>query len=340
MIEKMKYDRRVLRWRIGISYLVEGFSLWRKKGDTAVASHKLITAKMLLEKTGDYMDEANVLQGLGCIRRTEGDHKASLQEFMKALELYEKYKHLLNKSRTLAGIGRTYLRLNNPEESSRYLKRALEICEREPRQKAEVLINMSWLFLQMRDEENAEKYASKALKEAQSPEVNSRELQAEAMIARGSCYLKKDDIKAIEELSNAIKLAQTPKLKINAHLSLASALLNVHNFVDAQRHISDAERMLAPNSGISSIYLSDKLDSVKKDFDELRGHYYLVSFDEIAGKSGDAAGRKKLKDVIKELEKWAIEKALEESNKNIEQAADKLGMSGPAFWQRKKRAGL
>ena len=335
---------RIYRWRIGLSCLIEGYSLW-SRGDTLNAHRKLTTAKLLLENTGDFIDEANVLQSLGSIARSEGNYEASLEYYYRALELYIESGHSLNRARTLTNIGRTYLgapqeHIADRPKAREKLEEALDICRRlhQTRQKAEVLVIMSWLYLHQGNPAKAEACASEALRDGKL--VDSPGLQAEAKMAIGYCRYQKNDPSAVAELLAALQYARTFKLQVSAHLALAEVLAGINNVNDAVFHLREAEKMLDPQSNISSIYLSQKLKTVRAQIDMLRNDYFLVTFDAIKEQARMKSKPRGLSKANKDLERWAIVKALEESAGGMTQAAQMLGLARQAFWQRKKRARL
>ena len=333
----------VLRWRIGLSCLIEGYSLW-SRGDIASGRHKLITAKALLENTGDFIGEANVLQSLGSIARSEGNFEVSLENFNRALELYNESGHHLNISRTLTNIARTYLRtadqcVGDREKAKEKLEEALEICKshNQTRQMGEVLVILSWLYLHQGDPARAEACASEALKHAKS--VDSPGLQAEARMSLGYCRYQKNDKDAIGELKAALQCAKTLKLQVSAHLALAEVFSGTNKIYEAIQHLREAQSMLEPESNISSVYLTQKYESVRKQINELKSDYFLVTFDTVKNQAKRKSKPRGLSKATKDLERWAIVKALEQSD-GITQAAEMLGLARQAFWQRKKRARL
>jgi tetratricopeptide (TPR) repeat protein len=340
--KELQKNIKILRWQIGLSCQIEGYSLWNR-GDIVDARHRLVTAKSLLKNTGDYINEANVFQSLGCITRSEGDYDASLESLNRALRLYSEIGHHLNKSRALTNIGRTYLRRADQhsddwEKARETLEEALEICNSHDllRQKGEVLVILSWLYLHRGDPNRAEAYASAALKEAKA--VNSPGLQTEARISIGYCRYKKNDESAIGELKAALQYAKTLKLQISAHLALAEVFSGRNNILDAVQHLLDAERLLGPKPNASNVYLSQKFESVRKQMDALKNDYFLVTFEAITDQAMAKSRPKGLAKATKDLERWAIVKAVEQSSENMTKAAGMLGLARQAFWQRKKRA--
>jgi tetratricopeptide (TPR) repeat protein len=340
----MLRNMKILRWRIGLSCLIEGYSLW-SRGNTGIARHRLITARSLLEGTGDYIDEANVLQSLGSITRSEGNYDASLESLLKALDLYNESGHHLNQARTLTNIGRTYLCRANPplkdrDKAREMLDQALEICEKhsEPKQKAEALVIMSWLFFDEGNPTRAEGCASEALRLGRS--VDSPGLQAEARRSIGYCRLQKNDESAIGELTAAVQHAKTLKLQISVHLALAEAYEGFNKLSDAVEHLREAQKLLDPKLNVTSIYLTQKCESVRKTIDGLQNDYFMVTFDSIRELAKKKSSPRGLTKATKDLERWAILKALEQSSGGMTKAAEMLGLARQAFWQRKKRARL
>jgi tetratricopeptide (TPR) repeat protein len=340
----MLRNMKMLRWRIGLSCLIEGYSLW-SRGNTRTARHRLVTAKTLLEDTDDYIDEANVLQSLGSITRSEGNYDASLESLHKALELYNESGHHLNQARTLTNIGRTHLCRADPlsddrEKARETLERALEICEKhgQLKQKAEALVIMSWLYLDEGNPTRAEACASEALKLGRF--VDSPGLQAEARRSLGYCRLQKNDNGAIGELKAALQHAKTFKLQTSVHLALAEVYEGFNKLGDAVEHLNEAQKLLDPELNVSSIYLTQKCEAIRKKIDGLQNDYFMITFEsirELAQKKSRSSGLSK---ATKDLERWAIIKALEQSSGGMTKAAEMLGLARQAFWQRKKRARL
>jgi transcriptional regulator with GAF, ATPase, and Fis domain len=129
----------------------------------------------------------------------------------------------------------------------------------------------------------------------------------------------------------ALQNAQTQKLKINAHLSLADALAD-RDLHAAYQHFSEAGKMLVKGS---SYYLDRKLESVRQKIEGLGKEYFLVSCEEIDKKRRGTG----LRDQVETLEKWAIRKALEEA-KSLAEAAEMLDYTRQGLAQKIKRYGL
>jgi transcriptional regulator with PAS, ATPase and Fis domain len=137
-----------------------------------------------------------------------------------------------------------------------------------------------------------------------------------------------------------LQCAKTLKLQVSAHLALADVCSGSNKINDAMQHLREAERMLVPKANVSSIFLSQKYESVRKQIDALKNDYYLITFEEIRKQAEMKSTRRGLSKATKDLERWAIVKALEQSSGGMTKAAEMLGLARQAFWQRKKRSRL
>ncbi len=316
-------DLPVLNWRIGISYLLEGFFLWRE-GNALGGRDKLLAAQQLLEDIRDDISKANVLQSLGAILRSQGETAQSFHTLSSALGLYNAAHHSRNIARTLTNIGRTLLRDKNFQEAEAHLNQALEICRthRYERQKIEVLVALSWLYLEdaSRNCKIASKHAMEALDLAAPEKINSPELQAEAKICLGKCHSRNNEMdEACQYFEDALKKAKSQKLKINAHLLLADTLLDLDKPRHAMQHLDDAENMFPR---VVSDYLRTRAELVRKKIEDSKKSYFLIRFNDVDTDQGGMG----LEAAAYNLEKWVILSALKQTDDNQTKAAVKLGM--------------
>jgi tetratricopeptide (TPR) repeat protein len=94
-----------LRWRLGLLYLVKGFTRWNA-GDPQTAMSRLLMAKWCLSKTNDFIGLANVDLTIGGILRSKGEAEEAIPILERACRAYEHAAHHLNLARCLTNIGR------------------------------------------------------------------------------------------------------------------------------------------------------------------------------------------------------------------------------------------
>jgi tetratricopeptide (TPR) repeat protein len=316
-------DLPVLNWRIGISYLLEGFSLWRE-GNALGGRDRLLAAQLLLEDIRDDISKANVLQSLGAILRSQGETAQSLVTLSSALELYNAAHHSRNIARTLTNIGRTLLRDQKFAEAETHFNKALEICRthRYERQKIEIWVALGWLYLEDTSGncKIASKYAMEALDLAAPEKINSPELQAEAKICLGKCHSRNGEPEeACQCFEDALKKAKSQKLKINAHLLLADTLWDLDKPRHAMEHLDDAEDMFPR---VVSDYLRAQAERIRRKIEDSKKSYFLMRFNDLDVEQGGMG----LEAATFNFERWAILRALKLTGDNQTKAAAKLGM--------------
>jgi len=333
----MAYDEEPIgiRWRIGLVLLVAGHAKWRA-GYLGKAMSKLQVAQLLLKKAeGDPIGKANVKHSIGAILRSKGEYEKALRLLEQAHKLYRAAKHQLNISRVQLAIGRVHLDVGNWNDAKKYFEEALEIAGKieNPRQKAEILICMSWLYLEDANSDwpMAERYAQEAIKLS----VRSAMNLIEAKIALGHYRLRQRDYKkAQDNFEQALVRANElgiAKLQVNAYLSLAELYCDqpVSNLRSAEYHYEQAKNILTQDF---SHYLRKKAERVRRDINSIssQSKLFVVTVDDIASNQG-------LKELTVRLQRWAVEKAIEAAGGKKSRAAKKLKLSRQSLDKTLKR---
>jgi tetratricopeptide (TPR) repeat protein len=322
-LEASRYDKEPMsvRWRTGLVLLVAGYALWIS-GFLDRAKTKLTVASYLLRNTGDPINIANIDHGMGCIERSYGHHKESLTFLFISLDMYRSLDHRLHISRVLTDIGRVYMDVTDWENAQVCFNDALEIAEEigHVRQKCEIYICFGWLWQQNDhpDLEKSEKFTQKSM----SLKTNIQRTMIEANLALGNCKLKKE---LYEEASKYFKEAleeadrlDIAKLQINAHLCLADLYSSpqFRNIHSAVYHFEKAKDLLNPDF---SHYLKKKLEDIEKKILYSRNRTFVVLSDELFERG--------MKEIIRDLQIWMIEKAINTTNGDKNKSAEKLKIS-------------
>jgi tetratricopeptide (TPR) repeat protein len=344
-----------VHWRIGRVLTVAGWTHWRA-GQLAKARSKLSVARLLLRQTGDFIGIADAEHSLGVILRSQGDYEESARLLANARAHYQHASHQGSLARVATSIARTCLDAGDVAAAKQHLEEALEICNRTIcfRQKAEVLVWLSWLHLRPAayDVMKAERAAHEALKLAASRDVASRRLQVEARLALGYCRASLQDYDGAEKCFEVARedaaTLRVPKLIASACLSLAELYctrpvknfrLAWHYYEEAERSVSGAGRRFGTTHGVRtskshkidcSHYLSEQAARVRQILREADNEVFLVTVDDLA----DA----RLGDLQRRLQSWGVEKALAQARGRKVDAAKLLKLSRQGFDKIYRRA--
>ncbi len=101
--------------------------------DAAAAAERL---RSLAQARGDWMGEADSLRQLGQVRRRQGENQAALDNFQQAQALFDAHQDLsqsaqIAKTQLLYNFGWLLYRMNNYEQATIILQKALEAARRE-----------------------------------------------------------------------------------------------------------------------------------------------------------------------------------------------------------------
>jgi tetratricopeptide (TPR) repeat protein len=332
-----------IRWRLGIIFSSGGYARWRV-GELTKASKRLHAAEGYLENTGDVVRKGTVALGIGCILRSKGDHKSALGEFEKALEYYKKVGHQLNIARALMNIGSTFLSLGSFDAmgyiqlAEERLQQALDISKQigNIRQKAEILIRFSWLKIahEVNNPIEGEQYAQKAL--SLNRRINSPLIAFDGTIALGNAYMQQGKFNEAEECFKiAFKKAQeidADKCKLEAHLALAEyycySLRHLHLAIE---HDNYAKEILGQ---IPNNYLKRKEEKIANEIENAKQKVFIIEADNEIFRNFN------LKELMQQLQVWAIRIADERTNGNKTAMAKMLGLSRPGLDKLIKRLPL
>lgn len=319
-----------VRWRLGLVFSVIGFSSWRA-GDLGRATSRLQLARRLLGGTRDFVNIANVEQGIGCIRRSEGENPEALRLFEMAQKHYEHAGHQLHLSRVLSNAGQAYLQKKEWKNAKSHFERALTGARQieSARQIAEVLIWLSWLYQEapdLRDLTAAERCAKEAIALVSKRGLTLKKV--EAWIALGYCRLAQENYKkARDDFERALCEAEelkSLKLQVNALLSLAecNCVLPVKDLHAALNYRARAEKLLTLLGPSVDCYLKEKLQHVQEKIAGFGDEVFAVTVDKLD---------RGLKELAKDLQKWAIQRAMDKAKGKRSHAAEILDLTRPGF---------
>lgn len=325
-------DRKALSWRLGLVYLVAGFTQWRA-GDLVSATSLLHTSRSLLEGTSDFIGQANVRHTMGVILRSRGRFADALGELESAAKLYKDANHAVNLARVYCDIGRVYLDDRKWKDAHDAFERAAQPhTDIGDRQKAEVLLWKSWLLQTpgspYRDLDKADELSSKSLGLA----MESLSVKVEAMIAHGNCAAERGDWKdAKERTGRALRFARDHGMTKH----LANALLTLADFHSrtpprdlalASRYLAEAEALFPASA---SFYLGGKVEAVRAQILGVKGAFVFY-YDDVT-KHG-------IRPSLNAFTLWAIETALEECDGVQKRAAERIKVKPASLRQALRRA--
>jgi tetratricopeptide (TPR) repeat protein len=318
-------DKTVLSWRLGLVYLVAGFTQWRA-GNLAHAMGLLHTADFLLQTSGDFIARANVRHTFGVILRSRGRLDEALKELQAADGLYEKAGHQLNRARVNTDIGRVYLDGGNWKAAHEALRIAGDLSRscKSLRQQEEAALWSSWLaqipgtpYFNLDHASEQAEVASKS--EALMVRVEGHIAYGYALAAQGSFDFARDEFNSALETAQKTEMA---KHLANAQLSLADfySRYSPLNLPKADSHYRDAAGIITQES---SMFLRKKLDAVGKQIavklTESKDQSLFIRAIEDVFADGLTANKGM-------FGKWAMASALKKANGDWKQAADWLQM--------------
>ena len=109
-----------------MSLLEEGFAAFKRKDFHSAAQ---IWTVALAEAPDDHSG-GQLCLNLGIAYSQQGATETAMLHYHKAVSYSEKSENLCVQGRAYMGLGQVYRRLNNPDESILYFKRAIEIFEK------------------------------------------------------------------------------------------------------------------------------------------------------------------------------------------------------------------
>ena len=326
-------DKATLPWRVGLVYLVAGFTEWRA-GNLPSAMGLLHTADCLLQQSEDFIARANVHHTFGVILRSQGRADAALQQLNRARGLYATAGHDLNLARVHTDIGRVHLdsrdwKLAHEEFE---LAEGISTSGHYSRAQEEVSLWKSWLAQDpdspYYDLDEASRLAELA---ANAPALM---VQVEGHVANGYALAK---LGLLDDADSALKAALTTASATDMAKHLANvwlSLADIHSQYSPTRlaYASDcceeAQKQLTKDS---SAFLLNKLEAVRK---QVAGKILENKDKSLFIRSIDQVFAEGLPESRRRLFAFAIESALRNTTGDIKMAARLLGLS-PDYLRKK-----
>jgi len=218
---------------------------------------------------------ANAHMNKGTIYKLQDMHAEAIQEYLKALQLFEKEGHVVGRGMVLGNISHVYLQLRNFEKAEKYLKESEAIANKSNDKEAlgSVAIALTNIY-QETDMPKAIAYASRAADIYH--QLGNKYSEAVALYILGRCYQESGNYQqAAHYTEQGLVLAK----EVNYPNLLAQLYVNLSNVRYHQKKYQESETLALAAKSKDSSNLEIKHNAL---LNQVRNNMYLGNFEQSA----------------------------------------------------------
>lgn len=220
-------------------------NIYRDQGDLANVLTYFKKALLINEEMGDEIAQSIILSSISNLLYDLNDYDSALEYALKSLPIIEKERNVNNLISVYNTLGNIYFKNEQFGEATRYFREILNLSEPETIAYVTAESGLGKVYYAMRDFDNARKYLSNALRQAEH--LGNVEVQIICQFYLGRLYMDKSSFRqSLQYLNHAFILA------------------NEYN----RRH-----DLMSIHEGLSALY--DKMDDIPKAFHHLKAFEHL-----------------------------------------------------------------
>ncbi|MEQ8240050.1 MAG: tetratricopeptide repeat protein [Cyclobacteriaceae bacterium] len=250
--------------QLGFAFRVIGVAYWAK-GSYDQALINIQNGLIIYTATGDSLGQANCLMNQGLVFHDRQDFDRALEQFFKALEIFERLRQDGRVATTYSKIGSALIETNELERAKEYLLKALEIHRENGFQygEAEALNRLGLLELENQDLEKSLSYLDQSKKI--SEEINDKDGLAKYYEDVAQVYVQKNDFDTAELM---LQLGANLSLELGLNSRLRTIFLELKKIYairgDLKKSLAYADKYITLRDSLFSEETSKNLIEFEK----------------------------------------------------------------------------